>query len=211
MDLFRSMQVFVETVQTGSMSAAASQLSISPAMVGQYIAALEARLGTRLLNRTTRRQSLTDFGASYFDQCRDILDRVALTDLEAEAQQNEAIGKLRITAPETFGATILMPALTRYRQVSPQVTLDIVLTDRNVDLVEEGFDIAFRIGTPPDRRLIARKLMPYKMVICATPLYLSQKGVPAHPSELSQHEVVAFTPASGSILRLAKGEEVVEV
>lgn len=211
MDLFRSMKAFVTAVQAGSMSAAAEQLGLSPAMVGQHVAALEERLGTRLLNRTTRRQSLTDFGASYFEQCRDILDRVAIADREAETQQTTPRGKLRVTAPTTFGAEALVPALKRYRETAPDVVLDLVLTDRNVDLVEEGFDVAFRIGTPPDSRLIARSLMPYRMMICAAPDYLSRKGEPRHPEELSVHEAVGFTPAARSPWRLSKGGETVEI
>lgn len=211
MDLFRSMQVFVATVQAGSMSSAATQVGLSPAMVGQHVAALEERLGTRLLNRTTRRQSLTDFGASYIEQCRDILDRVAIADREAEALQTGVRGQLRVTAPTTFGAEVLVPALRRYRELAPDVTLDITLTDRNVDLVEEGFDIAFRIGTLPDNRLIARSLAPYRMMICAAPDYLARKGMPEHPGELSGHEVVGFTPAVRSPWRMSKGEDVVEV
>ncbi|MFW8643670.1 LysR family transcriptional regulator [Rhizobium beringeri] len=164
------------TVQEGSMSAASGKLGMSPAMVGQHVAALEERLGTRLLNRTTRRQSLTDFGASYVEQCRDILERVALADQDAEALQAEPRGKLKMTAPTTFGAEVLMPRLQRYRELAPDVTLDITLTDRNVDLVDEGFDIAFRIGDLPDSRLIARRLAPYRMMICAAPNYLARRG-----------------------------------
>jgi DNA-binding transcriptional LysR family regulator len=211
MDLFRSMQAFVETVEKGSMSAAAKSLQVSPAMVGQYIVALEQRFGTRLLNRTTRSQKLTNFGGSYFEQCKDILDRVSLTDLEAEFQQSEAVGKLRITAPTTFGANVLMPALARYRQLAPQVKVDVELTDRNVDMIDEGFDIAFRVGVLPDSRLIARKLMPYKMTMCAAPSYLSQRGVPEHPKDLENHEMVSFTPSASSILKISKGEQIVEV
>lgn len=211
MDLFRSMQVFVATVQAGSMSAAASGLGLSPAMVGQHVAALEARLGTRLLNRTTRRQSLTDFGASYVEQCRDILDRVAVADQEAEASQTQARGQLRITAPSTFGAEALVPGLRRYREIAPDVSLEITLTDRNVDLVEEGFDIAFRIGTLPDSRLIARSLAPYRMMIAAAPDYLARQGQPEHPRDLSSHETVGFSPSARSPWRLSKGNEVVEV
>lgn len=211
MDLFRSMQAFVTVVQAGSMSAAAGQLGLSPAMVGQHVAGLEARLGTRLLNRTTRRQSLTDFGASYFELCRDILDRVAMADLEAETQQATPRGKLRVTAPTTFGAEALVPALKQYREAAPDVVLDLVLTDRNVDLVEEGFDVAFRIGTPPDGRLIARRLMPYRMMICAAPDYLKRMGEPRHPAELSGHEAVGFTPAARSSWRFSKDKETVEV
>jgi len=211
MGLFRSMQVFVMTAQEGSMSAAAGKLGMSPAMVGQHIAALESRLGTRLLNRTTRRQSLTDFGTSYIEQCRDILDRVAVADRDAEASQTKARGQLRVTAPTTFGAEVLMPALKRYRELAPDVTLDITLTDRTVDLVEEGFDIAFRIGELPDSRLIGRTLAPYRMMICAAPDYLAHHGTPQHPGALSDHQAIGFTPASRSPWRLSKGGEDVEV
>jgi DNA-binding transcriptional LysR family regulator len=211
MDLFRSMQAFVTVAQFGSMSAAAPRLGLSAAMVGQHIAALEERLGTRLLNRTTRRQSLTDFGLSYLEQCRDILERVAVADEQAETLQQKPRGQLRITAPMTFGAEVLTPALGRYRDQAPDVTLDIVLTDRNVDLVEEGFDAAFRIGTPPDGRLIARQLAPYRMMICGSPDYLARTGTPAHPTELSNHDSIIFTPAARSPWRLSRGDDKVEV
>ncbi|RUM22224.1 LysR family transcriptional regulator [Rhizobium vallis] len=211
MDLFRSMQVFVSVVQEGSMSAASGKLGMSPAMVGQHVAALEERLGTRLLNRTTRRQSMTDFGRSYVEQCRDILERVADAETDAEASQTKPRGRLRVTAPSTFGAEILMPALKRYREIAPEVTIDISLTDRNVDVVDEGFDIAFRIGDLPDSRLIARQLAPYRMVVCASPDYIARHGNPEHPSELSGHQAVGFTPAIRSPWRLSKGDEAVEV
>ncbi|WP_028748211.1 LysR family transcriptional regulator [Rhizobium mesoamericanum] len=211
MGLFRSMQVFVTTVQEGSMSAASIKLGISPAMVGQHVAALEERLGMRLLNRTTRRQSLTDFGKSYVEQCRDILERVAVADQHAEAEQAEPRGQLKITAPTTFGAEVLMPALPRYRLLAPEVTLDITLTDRNVDIVDEGFDIAFRIGEPPDSRLIARPLAPYRMMICASPDYLAQRGYPDHPGDLANHDAIGFTPAARSPWKLTKGNDEVEV
>ncbi|MER9015402.1 LysR family transcriptional regulator [Mesorhizobium sp. M0898] len=211
MSLFRSMQVFVTTVQEGSMSAASGKLGMSPAMVGQHVAALEERLGTRLLNRTTRRQSLTDFGASYVEQCRDILERVAIADQDAEALQAEPRGKLKVTAPTTFGAEVLMPRLQRYRELAPDVTLDVTLTDRNVDIVDEGFDIAFRIGELPDSRLIARRLAPYRMMICAAPDYLARRGNPDHPSDLANHDAIGFTPAARSPWKLAKGDDMVEV
>ncbi|MEP6564299.1 MAG: LysR family transcriptional regulator [Mesorhizobium sp.] len=211
MDLFRSMKVFVMTVQEGSMSAASERLGMSPAMVGQHVAALEERLGTRLLNRTTRRQSLTDFGTSYVEQCRDILERVAVADHDAEASQAKPRGQLKITAPTTFGAEVLMPALPRYREIAPEVTLDITLTDRNVDIVDEGFDIAFRIGELPDSRLIASHLAPYRMMICAAPEYLARRGYPGHPSDLSDHDAIGFTPAVRSPWKLVKGDDEVEV
>jgi DNA-binding transcriptional LysR family regulator len=209
MDLLRAMEAFVSTVRTGSMSAAARELGQSSAMVGQHIVALEARLGTKLLNRTTRRQSLTDFGESYYDQCRDILGRVALADEAAESQQTRAEGRLRITAPTTFGSEALLPALPIYRDLAPDVTLDITLTDRNVDIVEEGFDIAFRIGALRESSVIARPLRPYHMAIAASPGYLTKRGTPGRPEDLSGHDAVAFTASSTSAWRFARnGEEI---
>lgn len=207
MDIVRCMQAFVATVQAGSMSAAAAELGQSPALVGQQIAALEERLGTRLLNRTTRRQSLTDFGTSYVEQCRDILDRIALAEEAAELQQTRAQGRLRITAPTTFGVEALMPALGGYRQTAPDVELDITLSDRNVDLVEEGIDIAFRIGPMQDNSLIARPLAPYRMSVCAAPQYLSHRGTPNDPDDLNGHQTIAFTPSARSPWRFAGANE----
>ena len=193
------------------MSAASVKLGITPAMVGQHVAALEERLGMRLLNRTTRRQSLTDFGKSYLEQCRDILERVSVADEDAEASQAKPRGQLKITAPTTFGAEVLMPALQRYRAAAPEVTLDITLTDRNVDIVDEGFDIAFRIGELPDSRLIARRLAPYRMMICAAPAYLARRGHPDHPADLAAHDAIGFTPAARSPWKLTKGDGEIEV
>ncbi len=211
MDLFRSMRAFVTVAQAGSMSAAAHQLGLSPAMVGQHVAALEEHLGTRLLHRTTRRQSLTDFGANYIEQCRDILERVALAELEAETLRSTPRGQLRITAPVSFGAEVLVPALGKYCERAPEVTLDITLTDRAVDLVEEGFDLAFRVGTPPDSRLVARRLRAYRMIVCAAPDYLERTGWPEHPSDLARFTMIAFTPAARAPWKFSRNGETVEV
>lgn len=211
MDLFRAMRAFVAVADAGSMSAAAPRLGLTPAMVGQHVAALESRLGTRLINRTTRRQSLTDFGASYLDQCRDILERVALSEQQAETLRQEPGGLLRVTAPVTFGTEMLMPALGRYRDIAPKVTLDVVLTARNVDIVDEGFDVAFRISTPPDGRLIARRLAGYPMALCASPDYLARAGTPVHPTDLAGHDAILFTPSARSPWRLIRGSETVEI
>lgn len=211
MDIVRCMQAFVATVQAGSMSAASAELGQSSAMVGQQIAALEERLGTRLLNRTTRRQSLTDFGASYVEQCRDILDRIALAEEAAELQQTRLQGRLRITAPTTFGVEALMPSLGSFRLTAPDVELDVVLSDRNVDLVEEGFDIAFRIGVMQDSAMIARSLAPYRMAVCAAPDYLARQGTPTDPHDLVSHEAIAFTPSARSPWKFMQGEEEIAI
>ncbi|MEF3022055.1 LysR family transcriptional regulator [Vibrio mimicus] len=211
MDLFKSMKAFVVTVDAGSMSSAAMELKLTPAMVGQHIAALETKLGTQLLNRTTRRQSLTDFGKTYIEQCRDILERVALTEIEAEAQSNEAQGLLRITAPVTFGTAVLIPVFKKYRERSPNVKLDLLLTDNSLDIVEEGIDIAFRIGDIPDSRIIQRILMPYKMIVCASPEYLANSESLKHPADLTAHEVVSFTKTADRPLKFYNNEHCIEV
>lgn len=212
MDLFQSMRAFVATVQSGSMSNAATLLNITPAMVGQRIAALESRLKTKLLNRTTRRQNLTDFGEIYFEQCLDILDRVSIAEMEAEAQSTEARGTLRITAPVTFGTSMLIPTLKRYKEKAPNVSIDILLSDNNLDLIEERLDIAFRIGYIPDSRIIQRKLMPYRMVVCASPDYLEKKGIPMKPEDLMQHDILRFSAASAAPLTFYgnNGKDIIE-
>lgn len=211
MDLFRAMTVFAEVARSGSMSAASRKLHISPAMVGQYIAALEERLGMRLLNRTTRKQKLTDFGNSYLEQCHDILERVAASEIQAEGLQNSFSGKLRLTAPLTFGTEQLVPALQRYRDIAPDVEIDLILTDRVIDLVDEGIDLAFRIGKLNDSTMIGRPLMPYRMAICASPDYLKKYGTPHHPDELSEHHLISLTVSSRSPWTLSKGHERIEV
>lgn len=211
MDLFRAMTVFAEVARAGSMSAASRKLHISPAMVGQYIAALEDRLGMRLLNRTTRKQKLTDFGNSYLEQCHDILERVAASEIQAEGLQNSFSGKLRLTAPLTFGTEQLVPALQRYRDIAPDVEIDLILTDRVIDLVDEGIDLAFRIGKLNDSTMIGRPLMPYRMAICASPGYLKKYGTPHHPDELSRHHLISLTVSSRSPWTLSKGHERIEV
>ncbi|TLV20538.1 LysR family transcriptional regulator [Klebsiella indica] len=211
MDLFRAMTVFAEVARAGSMSAASRKLHITPAMVGQHIASLEERLGMRLLNRTTRKQKLTDFGSSYLEQCHDILERVAISETQAEGLQHSFSGKLRLTAPVSFGTECLIPALPRYREMAPDVEIDITLTDRVIDLVDEGIDIAFRIGELDDSNMIGRPLMPYRMAVCASRDYLNIYGTPEHPSELFAHQLLSLSTSSRSPWKLSRGEEQIEI
>ena len=211
MDLFQAMRSFAETVQLGSMTAAARKLDVTPALVGQHIAALEEKLGQKLLHRTTRRQSLTSYGEGYYVQCRDILDRLSLIDQQAEAQGLEAKGEIRLTAPVSFGSEVLVPLIAVFRQRFPQVTFDITLSDRVLDIVEEGVDVAFRVAHVPDSRVIQRVLMPYHMRVCAAPEYLEKAGDVTSPEDLTQHSVIAFTPANTRPLRFSNGEQKVEV
>lgn len=206
MDLFGSMAVFVQIVEKGSLTAAAAAAGISPTMAGNHLHALERRLGMRLLNRTTRRQSLTDFGRVYYQRCQDILRLVAETDAQALASHAVPRGRLRITAPVSFGAERLMPALGDYLARYPDVEIDLALNDRTVDLVEDGFEAAFRIGHLPDSGLIARALAPYRMLICASPDYLARHGEPRRPADLSTHQCLAFQLSAGAAWRMTGPE-----
>jgi DNA-binding transcriptional LysR family regulator len=202
MDLLDSMKVYVLAVEKGSLSAAATACDISATMAGKHLRTLEQRLGMRLLNRTTRRQHLTAFGEDYYVRCKEILRMVVESDAQAQNLQLAPAGKLRITAPVTFGTEALIPALSQYLDRYPQVSVDVALYDRVVDLVEEGFEAAIRIGELPDSALIAKSLAPYRLMICASPEYLARRGTPGKPEDLSQHECLSFSPAALAHWRL---------
>lgn len=202
MDLLDSMKVYVLAVEKGSLSAAATACDISSTMAGNHLRTLEKRLGMKLLNRTTRRQHLTAFGEDYYVRCKEILRLVAETDAQAQNLQLAPAGKLRITAPVTFGTEALMPALSMYLERYPEVSVDVALSDRVVDLVEEGFEAAIRIGPLPDSALIAKSLAPYRQMICAAPAYLARRGTPDKPEDLSRHECLSFSTAALAHWRL---------
>lgn len=206
MDVFDSMQVYVLAVEKGSLSAAAVACGISATMAGNHLRTLEKRLGMRLLQRTTRRQHLTPFGQDYYVRCKEILRLVAETDAQAQNQQLAPAGRLRVTAPVTFGTDALMPALPAYLDRYPEVSIDVSLSDRVVDLVEEGFEAAIRVGELPDSALIAQPLAPYRLMVCASPAYLERRGTPRQPQDLSQHECLSFAPTALAHWRLADGE-----
>lgn len=192
MDKLRSMEIFVSVVDRGSFTAAAEAFGISSVMVGKHIRSLEERLGAALLARTTRRQSLTEIGRQYVDQCRAILSQISAAESGAEAMRTAPRGKLKITAPVSFGSEWVSPAMTEYLALHPEVSLELNLNDRMVDLVEEGYDAAIRIGVLEDSGLVARALRPYGMVICAAPAYLARVGTPRTPEDLAQHECLDF-------------------
>jgi len=192
MDKLRSMEIFVATVDDGSFTAAAARFDMSAVMVGKHIAFLEERLGARLLTRTTRRQSLTEIGEQYVEQCRVILAQVRDAESGAEAMRLVPRGRLRITAPVTFGSESLSPLVPRYLAAHPEVSIDLDLNDRTVDIVEDGYDCAIRIGDLDDSGLVARPLKAYRMMICASPDYLKRHGVPMVPGDLARHECLDF-------------------
>jgi DNA-binding transcriptional LysR family regulator len=192
MDKLRSMEIFVSVVDAGSFTAAARAFDISTVMVGKHIAGLEERLGARLLNRTTRRQSLTEIGELYCEQCRQILAQIGMAESGALAMRTTARGTLKISAPVAFGSECLAPAMAIYLDKYREVSLDLELSNRLSDVVEEGLDAAVRIGHLEDSAMIARALRPYRMIICASPIYLKKFGTPASPDDLAQHECLDF-------------------
>lgn len=192
MDRLTSMEVFVTVVESGSFTAASEVFGITPVMVGKHIRALEEHLGATLLTRTTRRQSLTEAGARYYERSRQILQDIRDAEAGIEALQGNPRGLLRINAPLTFGAQRLVPVITDYLNAHHDVSVELVLDDRVVDLVKEGFDAAIRIGTLEDSGLIARPLQPYRMVMAASPEYLAAHGTPKKPADLDAHECLSL-------------------
>lgn len=193
MDKFQEMQAFVAVVESGSFVRAAEALHMSKTAVSRLVGALEARLGARLMHRTTRRLSLTPEGEVFRERCRQLLDGVAEAEAELTARTREAVGQLRINVPVTFGLLYLAPLWPAFMAMHPKVELDITLADRLVDLVDEGYDLAVRIARPQPSSLVARTLSSTRLVLCASPAYLRRHGTPAHPSELARHAVIAYT------------------
>jgi DNA-binding transcriptional LysR family regulator len=207
MDRLKSMEVFVAVVDAGSFTAAADHFGISAVMVGKHIRQLEERLGARLLARTTRTQKLTEIGHHYADRCRQILADIRAAESGAEAMRSTPRGALRISAPVSFGTLRLAPAMTEYLALYPEVSLDLNLNDRMVDLLEEGYDAAIRIGELGDSSLVARPLMSYRMMICASPDYLERAGVPRKPDDLAAHQCLDFTPLNRRVRWNLNGTE----
>ncbi|OAJ54034.1 LysR family transcriptional regulator [Paraburkholderia ginsengiterrae] len=198
MNRFVSMSIFVRVVERGSFAAAAEDSGMTATMVGNHVRALERLLGTRLLNRTTRRQSLTEIGRGYYEQCVSILAQVQSAEIDARDMRARPRGRLRISAPVIFAACRLAPAMKVYLERYPDVQVELVLNDRIVDLADEGFDAAIRVGALPDSNLIARPLMPSSRIVCAAPGYLARYGTPATPKDLEQHHCLAFRFNSGA-------------
>lgn len=191
------MRVFAAVAEKNGFSAAADALELSTASVTRQVAALEQRLGTRLLNRTTRRVSLTSAGTAYYQRCVQLL--AEFDDMEAAvgAQALQPSGLLRINAPVSFGIVKMGPLLAGFRARHPQVTLELALSDRLVDMVEEGFDLAIRITRQPAPTLIARRLADVRVLACAAPAYLAQAGTPKLPADLAGHQCLTYSYWSG--------------
>jgi DNA-binding transcriptional LysR family regulator len=191
MDRVTSMATFTTVVTAGSFAAAAQRLNMSPAMVTNHVRALEDRLGARLLNRTTRKLSLTDAGKAYFDQAALILAQIEAADSSITELQSTPRGTLRVNAANVLH-TVVVPLLAAFNAASPEITLDVVTTDRMPDLVEEGIDVALRFNPEPESSLIVRHLGSFRIICVAAPAYLAQHGTPSELSDLAQHNCLSY-------------------
>ncbi|GAB1579855.1 LysR family transcriptional regulator [Bordetella petrii] len=211
MDRLKAMQVFVEVVDRGSLSAAAQRLDMSRAMVSRYLAELEAWVGARLLHRTTRRLSLTPAGAETLPRCRRMLDLMGDMHEAVAAPDTEPRGQLRISVSLSFGAAQLAGAVADFVARYPGASIDLQLVDRIVNLVEDGIDLAVRITNELDPNLIARKLAPCRSVVCAAPAYLQAHGTPGRPEDLAKHNCLTHTHFGKSLWRFRRDAEWIDV
>jgi DNA-binding transcriptional LysR family regulator len=185
--------IFVKVVELSSFTAAAEALDMSQPVVSKAVTRLEEKLGARLLNRTTRRLSLTEAGSELYGRSVRALAEIENAELEVARFQTEPRGLLRVSAPMSFSILHLGPSLQGFVTRFPGVTLELNLDDRQVDLVEEGFDVAVRIGRLQDSNLIARKIAPCRQVLCASPAYLAQRGEPERPEDLLEHSCILYS------------------
>jgi DNA-binding transcriptional LysR family regulator len=193
MDRFLEMRVFAAVVDAGSFVQAAETLDMSKAAVSRIVADLEARLAVRLMHRTTRRQSLTAEGEVFHARARELLAAVDEAEAEVTARSGRAIGTLKVSAPVTFGVLHLAPLWAGFMAQHPDVELEVNLSDRMVDVVEEGIDLAVRIARLRNSTLVSRQLSSTRLVLCASKRYLRQHGTPKHLDDLSQHDVLAYS------------------
>ena len=197
-DSLTEMSVFSRVVATGSLSAAARELGISAAMVSRRLAALEARLGVRLINRTTRSLHLTDEGATYYENCSRLLSEIEEADAAVSAGRVEPRGPLKVALPASFGHLHVAPLIPRFAARYPNVQLLLSLSDRTVNVIEEGFDLAVRIAKLADSSLAARRLAPNHRVVCASPAYLQRHGRPETPADLAGHNCLTTSDLSAN-------------
>ena len=193
MDRFQEMRALAAVVDAGSFVGAADELDISKAAISRQVADLEARLGVRLLNRTTRRLSLTEDGEVFYSRAKELLGSLEEMEAEVAARRGQAVGVLKVTAPVSFGLLQLAPKWPGFMAKHPQVRLEVMLADRFVDLVEEGVDLAVRIARLESSSLVSRKLSSTRLVLCASPKYLKRHGRPRHPADLARHAVIAYS------------------
>lgn len=199
MDRFKQLETFVSVATRGSLSAAARAEDVAPAVISRRLDALEARLGVKLLVRTTRRLVLTQEGNALFEEGQRILAEMARVEASVSAGGGHAAGHLRITAPAGFGRRHVAPLVTRFRARHPEITLSLNLTDRIVDLINEEEDCAIRIGELPDSSLVSVRLADNRRLCVASPDYLARRGMPDQPSDLDNHDCLALTSEASQV------------
>ncbi|MGS1009642.1 LysR family transcriptional regulator [Achromobacter anxifer] len=201
------LQLVVELVRAGGMSAAARELGVTPAAVSKRLAQIEARLGVRLVNRSTRRLSLTAEGEVYLENARRILGEIEDLDQLIASRQDSPRGLLKVNAPLGFGRSYIAPAIAEFAHKYPEVSLQLQLTDSPADFVQDAVDVAVRFGDLPDTRLIARKIAPNRRLVCASPGYLKNHGIPATPHDLARHQCIVLrqNEAAYGLWRFTKG------
>ena len=193
-----SIEMFCKAAELQGFTAAAQALGVTAAAVSRSVGRLEERLGAKLFTRTTRLMRLTEEGSAYFEQCRHALAQIENAERAINGRQAEPSGVLRISMPTTYGHYRVLPALPQFMDLYPKVKVEIDLSNRNIDFVEDGYDLAIRGGTPSDSRLVARKLEEAAFGIFAAPQYLARRGTPQTPAQLQDHDCIAFVmPSTG--------------
>lgn len=199
-DKVAELQLFVEIVRAGNLSAAARSLNTSPAAMSRSLSALEARLGVRLVTRTSRTFDLTEEGHLFYERCERIVAEIAEAEAEASSRGKAVKGKLRIGAPVGIGRRLVAPLVARFVEKFPGVQIHLFLSDAGLDVVDDGLDIALRAGLPADTSVIAKKILTTRRIVCASPSYLKRHGIPRRPEDLKQHNCI----------RLVRGQRVMD-
>ena len=193
MDRFKSIKSFIRVVEAGSISGAADRLNVAKSAVSRRLKELEEHLGVELFHRTTRRMNLTDTGRAFYHQSVRILDDLQEAELATSQAHGTLKGSLKIALPSSFGLMHIGPAINEFSKEHPQIVFDLDFNDREVDLIQEGFDLAIRIAILPDSSLIARRFAPIEIVMCASQSYLERMGAPQTPDELIEHQCLVYS------------------
>jgi len=183
-------QLFVEIIKAGNLSAAARALNSSPAAMSRSLSSLESRLGARLVTRTSRSFELTEEGSLFYERCQRIVAEIAEAEAEASSQTGSVKGKLRVGAPNELGRRLVAPLIAQFIQKHPQVQAHLTLSDSGLDVIDDGLDVALRVGLPDDSSVIARKVLSTRRIVCASPVYFKRHGMPSHPEDLKQHDCI---------------------
>ncbi|MEZ9232931.1 LysR family transcriptional regulator [Vibrio amylolyticus] len=199
MGQLESIQIFIKVVETGSITKASDQLGLAKSAISKRLSELEQQLGVKLINRTTRKSSITEAGQIYYQKSKLISEELDELNSEIASVQTHLVGTLKIAVPLSFGIEHLVPALDEFSKLHPDLKLDVDFSDRKVDLVQDGFDLAFRIGQLADSTLKAKAITPISHVLCASPDYLDEYGIPETPEDLKKHKFLRYSqmPLSG--------------